>query len=810
MRVTPARHPQVPQPTRTNAGPAPRQGDLLPRLHRSIGNQRVLRLLGNRPGGHPLPHDLRSRFEPRFGQDLGGVRVHRDGPATQAARTMGALAYTVGNHIVFGEGQYRPGTPVGDRILAHEIAHVLQQQREAQSADGSHAPFSAGSDHYEAEAHRVSRAVALGHSAAVTSNAPLYVARLARPEQDARLENVQTLSDADLASEYAAVREWLIDHAASDPEFLNRQAYFSLLESEVSRRNPARIAGESRRRALVKEAKLAPLVTAPFGIPAMFGGAASVFFTEFAFGLRDAIAEQPPARQTRLLARFEQLQSLTGNWGDKLDYWTGYGKGIALGVWGEIEGVVDLFLLVAGLQGRANQWVDSLVSDPQRAQALLAKGILLKLELDALMSQVVEDIVGFFRDPAQVVETLSGLLDGVLAAGLEKAYEMGHGAVDSVFQFLEQPYRELGEGVGKVTGIVLFNVVLFVATDAIGNLITKGASLLARMGRAALEGVAEVANTVRLFVGKIVTFLKTAGRTVLRAFEGSLESLGRLFRSVEEFFAELAELSSAERALAGGPKVPTNVLSEAQEARVPRGSTTTTVEKMRPPTPLKPKDVETRLTELSNRYKEADLHFDVAKAREYLRQRGHTAEALDEIEAMARDTLSKRHGPAAQPSLPEPEPAPPTSRPAREPESLATGKRTWRVSEVDAQTRLTESYGAGWEPQQRFGAPGAAEGESLGSTIPEFYNKRLNVLAEVKNLELSKLDESVRGLQVQLARRVWSGPKGAKNWIIFDVRGQVVADLRGTKTAMRRFLTDAGIGYDSAFLLHDGGLALVP
>jgi hypothetical protein len=81
-----------------------------------------------RSPGQPLASSARAFFEPRFGQDLSHVRVHTDGGAQQSARDVNALAYTVGSHVVFATGRYASGTPSGQRLLAHELIHVLQQQ----------------------------------------------------------------------------------------------------------------------------------------------------------------------------------------------------------------------------------------------------------------------------------------------------------------------------------------------------------------------------------------------------------------------------------------------------------------------------------------------------------------------------------------------------------------------------------------------------------------------------------------------------------------------------------------------------------
>lgn len=67
-------------------------------------------------------------FGMRSRSDFAQVRVHNDARAAESARSVNALAYTVGRDVVFGEGQYEPGTMTGNRLLAHELTHVIQQQ----------------------------------------------------------------------------------------------------------------------------------------------------------------------------------------------------------------------------------------------------------------------------------------------------------------------------------------------------------------------------------------------------------------------------------------------------------------------------------------------------------------------------------------------------------------------------------------------------------------------------------------------------------------------------------------------------------
>lgn len=80
-----------------------------------------------RSPGQPLDSGTLGFMEPRFGCDFSSVRVHHDGAAGLSARSVNARAYTVGHNIVFGAGQFAPSTRQGRHLIAHELAHVVQQ-----------------------------------------------------------------------------------------------------------------------------------------------------------------------------------------------------------------------------------------------------------------------------------------------------------------------------------------------------------------------------------------------------------------------------------------------------------------------------------------------------------------------------------------------------------------------------------------------------------------------------------------------------------------------------------------------------------
>jgi hypothetical protein len=110
--------------------PATTQTSPLPSAARSISPVMTL------SGGQPLAPTIRSKFEPRYGIDLGHVRTHTDTPAAKRANEHRANAFTYGSDIVFGRNRYAPGTSQGDRLIAHELAHVVQQTSPANHASG--------------------------------------------------------------------------------------------------------------------------------------------------------------------------------------------------------------------------------------------------------------------------------------------------------------------------------------------------------------------------------------------------------------------------------------------------------------------------------------------------------------------------------------------------------------------------------------------------------------------------------------------------------------------------------------------------
>jgi Domain of unknown function (DUF4157) len=80
-----------------------------------------------RSPGQPLEAVTRALFEPRFGHDFSNVRLHTNAEAGRSARELGARAYTISQHIAFAPGEFAPATQDGQKLIAHELEHVVQQ-----------------------------------------------------------------------------------------------------------------------------------------------------------------------------------------------------------------------------------------------------------------------------------------------------------------------------------------------------------------------------------------------------------------------------------------------------------------------------------------------------------------------------------------------------------------------------------------------------------------------------------------------------------------------------------------------------------
>ena len=182
-------------------------------------------LLGSHHG-QQLDGNTRASMEARFGLDFGSVRIHADASAAASADAMHAQAYTVGQDLVFAAGEFAPATDRGRELIAHELAHTVQQR------GATHARSSTDGDaRIEAGAEAAARAAANG--VAVTQPLPMCGIGVSRAPATA-----VNFDDQELAERLLKVTERL--KQASYPERESDLGWLPMLQAEAERRAKAK------------------------------------------------------------------------------------------------------------------------------------------------------------------------------------------------------------------------------------------------------------------------------------------------------------------------------------------------------------------------------------------------------------------------------------------------------------------------------------------------------------------------------------------------------------------------------------------
>lgn len=203
--------------------------------HVPAGHDRGRSLAEPRPG-RPLDAATRRGMELAFGTDLGRIRIHDDPGAWRSAAGLLARAFTLGDDIVFGPGEYAPSTNIGRQLLAHEITHSIQQRQVAHRAPGLGTAI-------EAEASQAAAAVGRGEHVSVRGTAA--GPGIDRQESTAPPPDPRTMSPEAIDLEVARIRQWLTDNRTAGPEYDRMAARLATLERAVSLQDAAGRQGKS-------------------------------------------------------------------------------------------------------------------------------------------------------------------------------------------------------------------------------------------------------------------------------------------------------------------------------------------------------------------------------------------------------------------------------------------------------------------------------------------------------------------------------------------------------------------------------------
>jgi|SRR5271166_626674 len=282
----------------------------------------------------------------------------------------------------------------------------------------------------------------------------------------------------------------------------------------------------------------------------------------------------------------DHLSNLLYPW-NAAKFYGGYLVGLVIGLVSPITDLVKGIIGVVRLATSALEWlakwspVGVAISPERQAkiQDLMQKFADLSVEFDKALRE-------FAADPRGTVKKFSGFLDNLMQLALGKAHELGANAAHSIFDFLEREYFDMGQGIGEAIGALIAQVLLLVFSDAIGNLISKGASFLGKAAEFVAGKAVELFEWVKGLASEIGTLLREAVKGALKLFEGLANKAMEAFRALAALFTESEALGAgAETALAGGGPGVAGPLPNVLESRIVSAErkTQTTVAQLRTP-----------------------------------------------------------------------------------------------------------------------------------------------------------------------------------------------------------------------------------
>jgi hypothetical protein len=296
---------------------------------------------------------------------------------------------------------------------------------------------------------------------------------------------------------------------------------------------------------------------------------------------------QADVKSGRASAAKSHLSKLLVPW-NAAKFYGGYLVGLVLGLISPItdlvKGAIGLVKLgISALEWLA-KWSPVGVAISQERQRKIAQLI---QKFSDLATEFGNAIMDFAKDPKGTIRKFSGFLDNLMQMALGKAREIGAKAAHSIFDFLQLEYYEMGKGIGEVIGALVAQVLLLVFSDAIGNLISKGASFLGKAAEFVAGKAVAVFEWVKGLVSEVVTLLRNAVKGALKLFEGLLNKTVEAFDALKALFTEAAAALEfgGETAAAGvgrgGPKPLGNVLES--RALTPARTSPATVADLTPP-----------------------------------------------------------------------------------------------------------------------------------------------------------------------------------------------------------------------------------
>ena len=456
--------------------------------------------------GQTLPTSARAFFEPRFGYDFGQVRVHTSENARSLAQAVNARAFTVGRDIFFGANQYAPDTHMGQRLMAHELTHVIQQ-----SSGLSVRRIPARNDESQSNTPTLRRAPA-------TASAGVIVQRDVLPSLPF------LLSGGMINTKYLVGKGWLL---------LPKTVKAIVIDY-----------------AIAANLKLLDLFPGKFLLGDLWE------FMEA--GLKGFLEKlKTSAEDLKINAMDKMATIMVGDDPEfSIAYVTGLLKGFFIdGALGIFTAIYDLVMAMKGVWEFFKDIGETIGGFPDEIKAQLARFQTTAIELLSGKSGAIAELKKLTLDPKQI---------GALASAIAKEAkgfikQAGANLADSLLNFFSKPgaSAEMGEAVGNITGMVLWEVVFAIVTEGGGVAVTA----MKQATRTLTKILAKVAQSILKVVKELVEFfkwiingIKSAAKFVKGKLTEFSKGFGKLFDEVVEFLGKLLKSCHESKLVCKFPK----------------------------------------------------------------------------------------------------------------------------------------------------------------------------------------------------------------------------------------------------------------
>jgi hypothetical protein len=437
--------------------------------------------------GQALGPATRAFFEPRFGHDFSRVRIHTDGSAARSAQALNARAFTIGQNVVFGPGQYAPETLSRQLLLAHELAHVVQQTGGVTTA---HAEIGGGPATGPGPAGLPCKSPSISG----TQNATIQ-----REEEPTPTQRIgATVADY-----------WL-----PLPDFVKATVVDQAIDLAIA--TVEDFPGKS------------------------IAGSLWVFFKEGLLGFYTKLKSTAQDVKIRIV---DKIAKIIG--GKDMAFTMPFLKGLLKGFF--IDGALGIFIAIWELiKGLGSVWDflknigQSIGGFPEAIRSLLEGFENRALELVNSIGPAIEELKRTYLDPSQS-RSLSNV---IVEKGKAFAKQAGEAIAEKLLSFFSKPEAsaEIGETLGDLLGIALWEVVFALLTAGAGTAlaaIKEGTGTIAKILAKIVSGVLKVVEEIKMFFGKVVDVVKEAVAFVT----GKLKELsGKFVELLEDAEAFLAKL----------------------------------------------------------------------------------------------------------------------------------------------------------------------------------------------------------------------------------------------------------------------------